>query len=111
MKYVTAAHLFRGLADPTRVRILNLLRDAELTGTELAAILRLPRARIARHLRYLYRCWLIAPRRDVNETHYSLRPSDHPLQELVRTLVIPELARLDGAAVDTKRLRSARSRG
>ncbi len=44
---------FKALADPTRLRILNLLLRSPLCVCEIAAILKLPQSLVSRHLAYL----------------------------------------------------------
>jgi ArsR family transcriptional regulator, arsenate/arsenite/antimonite-responsive transcriptional repressor len=93
MRLVKTVQMFKALADRTRLRILNLLTVRELTGTEIADALRLPRSTIARHLRYLYRSQWILPRHDANEAHYSIRPDK---DQLARQLVDSALAVVRG---------------
>jgi len=104
MKLITAAQLFKGFGDQTRLRILNLLHNGEMTGTEIAQTLKVPRGRVARHMRYLYKSWLVTTRRKWRETYYSLRPSDYRLHEAMRRQIIPLLADIDRAADDLRRL-------
>jgi DNA-binding transcriptional ArsR family regulator len=47
------ADLFQALADPTRVRILALLRIMELSVGELALVLGQSQPRVSRHLKIL----------------------------------------------------------
>ena len=59
------AKYFRGLGDPTRVRILELLRDErELTVSELVERLALPQPRVSNHLACLRWCGFVATRRE-----------------------------------------------
>ena len=59
------AKYFRGLGDPTRVRILELLRDArELTVGELVERLGLPQPKVSSHLACLRWCGFVAARRE-----------------------------------------------
>ena len=59
------AKYFRGLGDPTRVRILELLRDEdELSVGELVERLELPQPKISNHLACLRWCGFIAARRE-----------------------------------------------
>lgn len=58
------AKYFRGLGDPTRVRILELLRDErELTVGELVERLALPQPKVSNHLACLRWCGFVAARR------------------------------------------------
>ena len=59
------AKYFRGLGDPTRVRVLELLRDeGELTVGALVERLGLPQPKVSNHLACLRWCGFIAARRE-----------------------------------------------
>jgi DNA-binding transcriptional ArsR family regulator len=58
------AKYFRGLGDPSRLRILELLRDeGELSVGELVERLGLPQPKVSNHLACLRWCGFIAARR------------------------------------------------
>jgi ArsR family transcriptional regulator len=81
--------LFKGFADPTRIRILNLLVAGELCVCDLVDLLRVPQSTVSRHLRYLHRAGLVEVSRDWKFAHYRLAHPSHPvhrnLVECVRT--------------------------
>lgn len=83
----TVAHvegLFKGFADPTRVRILNLLSAGELCVCDLVALLRLSQPTVSRHLAYLRRAGLVVARPALKFTYYRLsEPGDPVHQRLV----------------------------
>jgi ArsR family transcriptional regulator, cadmium/lead-responsive transcriptional repressor len=59
------AKYFRGLGDPIRLRILELLRDeGELTVGTLVARLALPQPKVSNHLACLRWCGFIEARRE-----------------------------------------------
>ncbi len=59
------AKYFRGLGDPTRIRILELLRDeGELSVGELVERLRAPQPKVSNHLACLRWCGFIEARRE-----------------------------------------------
>jgi ArsR family transcriptional regulator, cadmium/lead-responsive transcriptional repressor len=59
------AKYFRGLGDPTRLRILELLRsEGELTVGELVTRLGLPQPKISNHLACLRWCGFVEARRE-----------------------------------------------
>ena len=62
------------LADPTRLRLLRLLRRQELCVCELVDALRMPQYKISRHLRKLRAIGLVEARRDGRWMHYRLGP-------------------------------------
>ena len=64
--------LWQTLHDPTRLRILALLEEEELSVAELQEILHLGQSRISTHLAHLRRVGLVQPRREGKRTYYSL---------------------------------------
>lgn len=68
---------FSALADRTRLRILNLLRDGEVCVCFFAQTLGTNNPKISRHLAYLKRASLVAGRRDGKWMHYSLQSPTH----------------------------------
>ena len=76
--------LFKGFADPTRIRILNLLVPGELCVCDLVELLDVPQSTISRHLRYLHRAGLVEVSRDWKFAHYRLAEPTHPVH---RTLL------------------------
>ena len=69
--------LFKGFADPTRIRILNLLAAGELCVCDIVDILRLPQPTVSRHLAYLRRTELVEATREARFAHYRLaEPAD-----------------------------------
>src|SRR3954470_20960459 len=68
---------FAALADRTRLRLLNLMRDGEVCVCFFAETLGTNNPKISRHLSYLKRASLVTGRRDGKWMHYSLtRPQD-----------------------------------
>jgi ArsR family transcriptional regulator len=76
--------LFKGFADPTRIRILNLLAAGELCVCDIVEILQVPQSTISRHLGYLLRSELVGVSRDWKFAHYRLAEPSHPVH---RTLL------------------------
>lgn len=69
--------VFKGFADPTRIRILNLLAAGELCVCDIVDILRLPQPTISRHLAYLRRMGLVEATREAKFAHYRLAEPEH----------------------------------
>lgn len=68
---------FAALADRTRLRLLNLLRDGEVCVCFFAGTLGTNNPKVSRHLAYLKRAGLVSGRRDGKWVHYSIRrPAD-----------------------------------
>jgi ArsR family transcriptional regulator len=64
--------VFKALADPTRLRILNLLMEAPLCVCELGQVLQLPQPLISRHLAYLKNVGLVQDQRQGMRVQYSI---------------------------------------
>lgn len=64
--------LFKGFADPTRLRILNCLAAGELCVCDIVDILRVSQPTISRHLAYLRRAGLVESTRESKFAHYRL---------------------------------------
>lgn len=69
--------LFRGFADPIRIRILNLLVVGEMCVCDLVEILELPQPTVSRHLAYLRKAGLVAVTRESSFAHYRLTEPAH----------------------------------
>ena len=67
-----AADIFRALADPTRLRILALLRAMELSVGELAQVLGQSQPRVSRHVRILIEAGLAERRKEGSWVFLSL---------------------------------------
>src|SRR5436309_15560071 len=76
------ARLFHGLADPTRMRIVQLLLAGERNVGELGAALGAPQGRVSSHLMCLRWCGFVATRREGKYVYY--RVSDPRVVELVQ---------------------------
>ena len=68
----------RLLADATRLRLLLLLEEAELTVAEIQEILNMGQSRISTHLAQLKRAGLVQDRRAGKNIYYGLAPADDP---------------------------------
>ncbi len=108
--------LWQTLHDPTRLRILALLEEEELSVAELQEILHLGQSRISTHLAHLRRVGLVQPRREGKRTYYSLvkkldKESRQILDSALLTLAEVPGAKGDGAGLKLvleKRRASAR---
>lgn len=99
--------LLKILGDATRLRILHLLDEEELSGTDLVEILNMAQSRIATHLSVLRRRALVTQRRDGRRTLYSLSDGVHA--DLLRR-VLAEAKSAQEFEVDTRALNALRMR-
>ncbi len=76
-KTFDAELFFSALADRTRLRLLNLLRNGEVCVCFFAETLGTNNPKISRHLSYLKRASLVSGRRDGKWMHYSLQKTQN----------------------------------
>jgi ArsR family transcriptional regulator len=74
--------LFKALAEPNRLRILNLLLAEPFCVCELESILGLPQSLLSRHLAYLRSVGLVVDRRQGMRVQYSLASGSNVLETL-----------------------------
>ena len=69
--------LLAALADPTRLRLLNLMDGREVCVCYFVEILKQGQPKISRHLAYLRRAGIVEARREGKWMHYRIeRPAD-----------------------------------
>ncbi|KAF0095042.1 MAG: ArsR family transcriptional regulator [Puniceicoccaceae bacterium 5H] len=81
---------FRCFSEPTRLRILNLLRHGPLCVCHIQEILGEPQAKVSKQLSYLKQYELVASRRHYNWTIYSLPEPLPPCVEQILALLEQE---------------------
>src|SRR3954447_1605096 len=94
-------NFLRMLADPTRLRMILLLEQEELSVAELQEILGMGQSRISSHLAQLKRAGVVIDRRAGKNVYYALNEANGQnatrakVSELTRTLAreLPETAR------------------
>jgi len=99
---------FHALADPTRLRILALLRDGEICVCHIHASLDVPQPTASRHLAYLRKAGLVDARRDGIWMHYRLTPLDNPVTATVVQAALHALSHTAVSVTDERRLQVAR---
>ena len=70
--------IFRALADPTRLRIITLLRSMELSVGELAQVLGQSQPRVSRHVKILVDAGLVDRRKEGAWVFIAKRSSARP---------------------------------
>jgi len=71
------ALFFAALADPTRLRLLNLMNGREVCVCYFVDILGQSQPKISRHLAYLRRAGMVEARRQGTWMHYRIVPPQH----------------------------------
>lgn len=67
------AEMFQALAHPTRIAILDLLRESELTVGAFAELLCLEQANLSQHLAVLRGKQVVITRKSGNQVFYAMR--------------------------------------
>ena len=76
------ALFFAALSDPTRLRLLNLMKGREICVCYLQEVLKTNQPKISRHLAYLKKAGLVEARRDGKWSHYRLKELEADLEKI-----------------------------
>lgn len=99
--------VYAALADPTRLRILSLLRDGEICVCHLHAGLEVPQPTASRHLAYLRKSGLVEARREGIWMHYRLAAIVNPVVASVVEAALHALTHTEISSQDDRRLKIA----
>ncbi|MEX0912596.1 MAG: metalloregulator ArsR/SmtB family transcription factor, partial [Gemmatimonadota bacterium] len=70
------AERFKALAEPARLRILNALREREMTVSEVMEVTDLGQANASKHLQLLHSLGFVERRKEGLYVHYRLAGED-----------------------------------
>jgi len=70
------AERFKALAEPSRLKILNALRDGERTVTEILEVTGFGQANVSKHLQLLYSAGFVERRKDGVSMYYKLADNE-----------------------------------
>lgn len=96
---------FKALADPTRLRIVNLLLRSPLCVCEMARMLKLPQPLLSRHLAYLRNSGLVEGLRQGLRINYELNQR-HPLIPQIRPFLVEAFRGEAAAQMDLATLKA-----
>ncbi|MEW6324676.1 MAG: metalloregulator ArsR/SmtB family transcription factor [Nitrospirota bacterium] len=86
------AEICSTLANPKRLKIINTLREKELSATELLSILKVPKANLSQHMAVLRQKRIVSVRREGKTVYYRLaRPKILKAFDLMRELLFEVL--------------------
>ena len=66
------AERFRALSEPTRIKLLNRLREGEASVLELTDLIGTTEQNVSKHLGVLHRAGMVARRKQGNFAYYSI---------------------------------------
>jgi ArsR family transcriptional regulator, arsenate/arsenite/antimonite-responsive transcriptional repressor len=108
---MTIEQCFMGLADRTRLRILNLLLRGELCGCDIQYVLEVSQSNVSRHLNYLKRAGLVLDRRDGYRVYYRLAEREEPSFSLLFEFLRGAFGRDKLFSADLRALKGAIRKG
>ena len=98
------AEYFQALAEPTRLRLLNSLRESELSVGELTQIAGCSQANVSKHLSLLAKGGLVERRNEGTSVYYGISDPDiYNLCDLVCGQISKRLAAQDAMHRQLKR--------
>jgi ArsR family transcriptional regulator len=102
------AEIFQALAHPTRIAIVEMLRDGEMSAGQLIERLQLEQANASQHLAVLRAKQIVINRKEGNQVFYSIR--DKALIDVLDILKQYFYAQLSQTMSMLKEIKSKRSR-
>jgi ArsR family transcriptional regulator len=99
--------LFAALADPTRLRLLNLIAGREVCVCYLVEILRQSQPKVSRHLAYLRKAGIVAARREGKWMNYRIELPEDPAAASILAAAIDSLKNDREMQADLARLSRA----
>jgi ArsR family transcriptional regulator len=99
--------LFRALADPTRLRLINLVAKQEVCVCYFVEVIGVPQPKISRHLAYLRRAGIVAARREGKWMHYKLVMPSDPHAAAILSATVDALREDKELQRDSQRLNKA----
>ncbi|WP_455279330.1 ArsR/SmtB family transcription factor [[Eubacterium] cellulosolvens] len=86
--------IFRALADPSRLKILNFLRTGERCACEIVPTIGFAQPTVSRHLKVLTDCGILTRRKEGNKMIYSVTSKIiYDLIDLVDSTFIESMSR------------------
>ncbi len=98
---------FKGLADQTRIRVLNLLLHGELCVCDIQYVLESSQPNVSRHLTYLKNSGLVSDRREGARMYYRLAQPNEGLKKLLFGFLREAFRDFEELAKDSQKLKKA----
>lgn len=105
------AQVIKALADETRIRILNLLKDGELCVCELEHILNINQSNASRHLNKLTNARLIIYEKRALYVYYQINNEFIKEYPFLSELINKELCKIEKCKIDLDKLEKYKQSG
>ena len=102
MNLQVVRQILKGCADDTRLRIIHLLNNNELTVKDICTSLQLNQPTISKHLTRLRLLKLVIDKRKGNSVYYSLNRTPNSIQNTVISFINTEFSHLERFKKDRK---------
>ena len=103
--------ILKALADDTRLRILNVLKQESLCVCDLEDVLKLSQSNASRHLTKLRHCRLIVAEKQAQWVYYRMNEQLLTEQPFIRAILEQELGKSAKYQQDLSKLRQYRNQG
>lgn len=103
--------IFLALADKTRLRLLNLMRDGEVSVNLFSETLMLSQPKVSRHLAYLRNAGVVSTRRHGKWIYYRIDPAISVGGTRILNEIFDWLSSQDPIQIDSERLKRLSKRG
>lgn len=94
------------LADETRLRLLNLMREGEVCVCFFTEVLGLSQPKVSRHLAYLRNAGVVGARRDGKWMHYRILRQESESGQRILDDVLDWLADREGTTAEYERYKT-----
>lgn len=103
MDLKTLRQIFKSCGDDTRLRIINIIGDTELTVKDICCLLDINQPTVSKHLTRLRLVKVVVDRREGNLVYYSLNKNKETPQGKVNSFINKEFASVELFLKDKKR--------
>ncbi len=105
--YRLHADICQTLANPKRLKIINILREKEISAGELQKILDIPKANLSQHMSVLKQKGIVMARKEGNIVYYRLaRPKILKAYDIMREVLFEVIESQQRLVTEVRRKRS-----
>ncbi|MGL6104658.1 ArsR/SmtB family transcription factor [Romboutsia sp.] len=103
--------MLKALADDTRIRIINILREGALCVCEIEDILNITQSNASRHLNKLMNAKLVTYYKEAKFVYYKINEDTINSYPFVKELLNNELSKIDNLNNDYDNLKNFKKQG
>lgn len=104
-------NIFKALADETRIRMLNLLRDGELCVCDIETVLDIQQSNASRHLNKLKTAGIIASEKKAQWVYYRFNDDIFFTYPFLNQIINDEIQKIKLCRQDRTRLQQHKATG